>query len=156
MLSSTPPGRLEHAFEPVGVYPLSQRFHALPPFPVLDDPVLGPLTDDLLTADVRVYQRIKGHRFSSDDMATAFRPPGMRRTGQGGCRSGLWVRIGVAYPSWKMPHAELVGVEAQEMSYELVRRNLARSGFSGRVTVHHGDLRHARNEGSVRGADSTS
>ena len=68
----------------------------------------------------------------------------MRRTGHGGCSiSGCGLGSVLLTLAWKMPHAELVGVEAQEMSYELVRRNLARSGFSGRVTVHHGDLRDA-------------
>ena len=44
----------------------------MPPKPTAHDPVLGPLTDDLLTPDVRVWQRSHGHRFSSDDVATAF------------------------------------------------------------------------------------
>lgn len=108
---------------------------------VLDDPVLGPLTDDLLTRDVRVYQRKKGHRFSSDDIATAYvahaAVPDARRVLDLGCGLGS-VLLCLA---WKLPQAELWGVEAQAMSFELLQRNVARSGFADRLHVHHGDLR---------------
>jgi tRNA1Val (adenine37-N6)-methyltransferase len=106
-----------------------------------DDPVLGPLTDDLLTPGVRVYQRQKGHRFSSDDVATAYVAfgacPDARRVLDLGCGLGSVLLL----LGWKMPNAELAGVEAQAMSFELLQRNVARSGFAGRVRVVHGDLR---------------
>ncbi len=107
----------------------------------LVDPVLGPLTDDLLTRDVRVYQRAKGHRFSSDDVVTAYvaygAAPHAKRVLDLGCGLGS-VLLQLA---WKMPEAELLGVEAQPMSFELLQRNVARSGFGSRVRVLHGDLR---------------
>lgn len=107
----------------------------------IEDPVLGPLTDDRLTRDVRVYQRKKGHRFSSDDIATAFvahaAAPDARRVLDLGCGLGS-VLLCLA---WKLPRAELWGVEAQAMSFELLQRNVARSGFADRIQVRHGDLR---------------
>ncbi|HEY6079454.1 MAG TPA: methyltransferase [Polyangiaceae bacterium] len=107
----------------------------------LVDPVLGPLTDDLLTRDVRVYQRAKGHRFSSDDVATAYvayqAAPQARRVLDLGCGLGS-VLLQLA---WKLPHAELLGVEAQPMSFALLGRNVARSGFAKRVRIVHADLR---------------
>ena len=107
----------------------------------LQDPVLGPLTDDLLTRDVRVYQRAKGHRFSSDDVATAYvafkARPSARRVLDLGCGLGSVL----LHLAWKLPEAELTGVEAQAMSFELLKRNVARSGFAERVQIHHGDLR---------------
>jgi tRNA1Val (adenine37-N6)-methyltransferase len=109
----------------------------------LHDPVLGPLTDDLLTRDVRVYQRAKGHRFSSDDVATAYVAfmacPAARRVLDLGCGLGSVL----LHLAWKLPEAELSGVEAQAMSFELLKRNVARSGFTARVRIHHGDLRDA-------------
>ena len=106
-----------------------------------DDPVLGPLTDDLLTRDVRVYQRAKGHRFSSDDVATAYvahaARPRARRIADLGCGLGSVL----LHLAWKLPEALLWGVEAQAMSFELLQRNVARSGFAERVRIHHGDLR---------------
>lgn len=107
----------------------------------IEDPLLGPLTDDRLTRDVRVYQRKKGHRFSSDDIATAYvahaAAPDARRVLDLGCGLGS-VLLCLA---WKLPQAELWGVEAQSMSFELLQRNVARSGFAGRIQVRHGDLR---------------
>lgn len=105
------------------------------------DPVLGPLTDDLLSRDVRVFQRAKGHRFSSDDVATAFvahraRPAARRVLDLGTGLGSVLLLLG-----WKLPEAELCGVEAQAVSFELLTRNVARSGFQERVRVRHGDLR---------------
>lgn len=108
-----------------------------------DDPLLGPLTRDRLTRDLWVEQRAKGHRFSSDDMATAFiacrAAPTARRVLDLGCGLGS-VLLHVA---WSLPDTTLVGVEAQAMSYALLERNLANSGFSRRIAIHHGDLRDA-------------
>lgn len=107
----------------------------------VEDPELGALTDDLLTREVRVFQRKKGHRFSSDDVATAFvayqASPGARRVLDLGCGLGS-VLLQLA---WKLPGAELCGVEAQAQSFELLRRNVARSGFAERLRIMHGDLR---------------
>ena len=117
----------------------------------LHDPVLGPLTDDLLTRDVRVFQRARGHRFSSDDVATAYvaftARPTARRVLDLGCGLGSVL----LHLAWKLPNAELSGVEAQAMSFELLRRNVARSGFAGRISVMHGDLRDAQLLASLGG-----
>lgn len=107
----------------------------------LTDPELGPLTDDLLTRDVRVFQRVAGHRFSSDDMVTAYvaarRRPGARRICDLGCGLGSVL----LHLAWTLQEATLVGVEAQAVSFALLTRNVQRNGFAGRVTVTHGDLR---------------
>jgi len=108
---------------------------------MIDDDVLGPLTDDALTRDFRVYQRAKGHRFSSDDLATAFvawhARPSAKRVLDLGCGLGSVL----LHLAWKMPDATFVGIEAQAMSFELLRRNVARAGIAHRVAIHHGDLR---------------
>jgi tRNA1Val (adenine37-N6)-methyltransferase len=109
----------------------------------LHDPTLGPLTDDLLSRGVRVYQRAKGHRFSSDDVATAYvafsARPSARRVLDLGCGLGSVLLL----LAWKLPEAELGGVEAQALSFELLRRNVERSGFGTRIRIAHGDLRDA-------------
>lgn len=102
---------------------------------------LGELTDDLLTREVRVWQRARGHRFSVDDMVTAYvaaeAVPGAKRLLDLGCGLGSVL----LHLAWSMPEAVLVGVEAQAMSFELLTRNVARNNFGHRVSVHHGDLR---------------
>jgi tRNA1(Val) A37 N6-methylase TrmN6 len=109
----------------------------------LHDPILGPLTDDRLTRDYRVFQRAKGHRFSSDDVATAWvawnAASSSRRVIDLGCGLGSVL----LHLAWKLPEATLVGVEAQAISFELLRRNVTRNQLDERITIHHGDLRDA-------------
>jgi len=99
------------------------------------------LTDDAITGDFRVWQRRRGHRYSLDDVATAWEAararPDAGRCLDLGCGLGS-VLLMVA---WKLPEATLVGVEAQEVSFELVSRNVERNRLAPRVTLHHGDLR---------------
>lgn len=99
------------------------------------------LTDDALTADYRVWQRRRGHRYSLDDVLTAFEAvraaPAANRVLDLGTGIGS-VLLAVA---WTLPRATLVGVEAQEGSLALARRNVERNGIADRVTLVHGDLR---------------
>ncbi|MBL9022175.1 MAG: methyltransferase domain-containing protein [Myxococcales bacterium] len=117
----------------------------------LVDPELGPLTHDRLTADVRVWQRRKGHRFSSDDVATAYvawqTAPEASSFLDLGCGLGSVLLL----LAWKMPGARAVGIEAQAQSFALLQRNVAESGFSPRITIHHGDL---RDEAAIAGLGS--
>lgn len=102
---------------------------------------LGELTDDALTRDFRILQRAKGHRFSSDDLATAYiawhARPDAKRVLDLGCGIGSVL----LHLAWKMTDASFVGVEAQAMSFALLERNVERAGIASRVQVHHGDLR---------------
>ncbi len=113
----------------------------MPPKVKLTDPVLGALTDDQLTRDVWLYQRAKGHRFSSDDVATAFvgfhAAPDARRVLDLGCGIGSVL----LHLAWSLPRAELFGIEAQASSFALLQRNIERNALGSRVTAVHGDLR---------------
>lgn len=106
-----------------------------------EDPLLGPLTDDRLTRDVRVYQRKKGHRFSSDDVATAYLAHRARPSAQRVLDLGCGLGSVLLCLAWKLPEARLWGVEAQAMSFELLRRNVERAGYAERVRVANEDLR---------------
>ncbi|MBC7174599.1 MAG: methyltransferase [Polyangiaceae bacterium] len=101
------------------------------------------LTDDALTGTFRVLQRARGHRYSLDDVATAHEAalakPDAKVCADLGCGIGS-VLLMVAY---KLPDARFVGLEAQEISLELARRNVARNALDARVELHHGDLRDA-------------
>jgi tRNA1(Val) A37 N6-methylase TrmN6 len=102
-----------------------------------------PTTLDRLTRDFWLYQRKRGHRFSSDDLVTAWAAlqakPHPRRVLDLGCGIGS-VLLHIA---WSVPDATLVGVEAQAISFALLTRNLEHNHVEGRVVVHHGDLRDA-------------
>lgn len=95
-----------------------------------------------LSGEWRIFQRVDGHRWSLDDLATAWfarvhAPALVRRALDLGCGIGS-VLMQVA---WSFPGAEVVGVEAQALSVGLARRSLAYNGAEGRCRVIHGDLR---------------
>jgi tRNA1Val (adenine37-N6)-methyltransferase len=103
--------------------------------------VVDELSLDLLTAGISVFQRKKGHRFSSDDVVTAWVAmqvcPAPARALDLGCGLGSVL----LHLAWSAPQCALVGVEAQAVSFALLQKNIAHNRLDDRVTVHHADLR---------------
>ncbi len=102
------------------------------------------LNEDLcyLTGNFRVFQRQDGHRWSLDDLLTAWLaarlvpcPPARYLDMGSGVGSVLMML------AWKFPNALGVGIEAQDISVGLARRSLAYNGIDNRVTLHHADFR---------------
>jgi tRNA1(Val) A37 N6-methylase TrmN6 len=108
-----------------------------------------PLSDDAITAEFRVYQRVRGHRYSLDDVLTAWvaarRAPEARRILDLGSGIGS-VAVMLA---WTHREASIATIEAQEISFALQRRNIERNGLSTRVTQVHGDFREAGDRARV-------
>lgn len=96
-----------------------------------------------LSGDFRILQRLDGHRWSADDLVTAWfaaeqvghAPP--RRLVDLGCGIGTVL----LFTAWRFPDALCAGVEAQEMSASMARRSVAWNGIDGRCEVRLGDLR---------------
>ena len=111
------------------------------PAPPPSDLDLGDLTHDRLTRDVWLWQRKKGHRFSVDDVATAYVAvhacPAARTVLDLGCGIGSVL----LHLAWSLPDATLVGIEAQAVSFALLDRKVRDSTLTTRVSVVHGDLR---------------
>ncbi len=109
--------------------------------PSLSD--LSDLTDDALTGRVRVLQRRRGHRYSLDDVLTAWvaavARPDARTCLDLGCGLGS-VLLMLADT---LQAARLAGIEAQAVSHDLLQRNVARNHLAERVQPHFGDLRDA-------------
>jgi tRNA1Val (adenine37-N6)-methyltransferase len=107
---------------------------------------------DRLAGDWRIFQLKRGHRFSTDDLATSWRAsiamPQATRLLDIGCGIGS---VGITL-LWRLrnPAATLVGVEAQEESAALARRTVRYNHLEDRVTIVNGDLRdpHVLPEGS--------
>ncbi len=100
-------------------------------------------TLDQLVGDWWIFQLRGGHRFSTDDLLTAWRAavdrPNVCRSldlGSGIGSVGLYL-LGLV----GREDMELVGLEAQEVSHKLAVRTVARNGLAHRVTMLHGDLR---------------
>jgi tRNA1(Val) A37 N6-methylase TrmN6 len=96
-----------------------------------------------LAGDWRILQRLDGHRWSLDDLVTAWvacsetehAPPA--RFADLGCGIGAVLML----VAWRFPAARGVGVEAQAVSVDLARRSLAWNGIAGRCEVRCADLR---------------
>jgi tRNA1(Val) A37 N6-methylase TrmN6 len=99
------------------------------------------LTSDAITADYRIWQRRGGHRYSLDDVATAWEAaqaqPAAARVLDLGCGVGSVLLM----LAWKLKQARLWGIEAEETSAALARRSLGDNGLGDRAEVLVGDLR---------------
>ena len=108
----------------------------------VSDEELGELTDDAIAGGWRVWQRRRGHRYSLDDLVTAWEAaracPGAARYADLGCGLGS-VLLMVTHKL--SPEARIAAIEAQAISAELARRNLARNHLEARVSLVQGDLR---------------
>lgn len=99
-------------------------------------------TLDLLAGDWRIFQLRRGHRFTTDDMLTAWlaarvRPDALRLLDLG---AGIG-SVGLLTLFRMRPQATLTMVEVQEQSHRLARQSVHVNGLQDRVTPRHGDLR---------------
>jgi tRNA1(Val) A37 N6-methylase TrmN6 len=98
-------------------------------------------TLDYISGNFRIFQYADGHRFSTDDVLTAWYAtqwaPRVERAADLGSGIGS-VALVVA---WRLPGASLVTVEAQAMSVRLARKSVRYNELESRVDVREGDLR---------------
>jgi len=99
------------------------------------------VTDDALTDRVRVFQRRRGHRYSVDDVATAWVAIRARPEASACLDLGCGLGSVSLMLADRLPLSRVVGIEAQAVSFALAQRNIERNGLAERVTVHLGDLR---------------
>ena len=125
---------------------------------------LGELTHDAIAGDFRIAQRRHGHRYSIDDVMTAWEAVRAveacaLRHAQAKDRQHESARATLSVPAprclelgsgigsvllmlaFKLPRAHFVAVEAQRNSFRLLRDNVHHNGLDARVTLVHGDLR---------------
>lgn len=107
---------------------------------------LGPPTDpgetlDAISGHFRLFQLSDGHRFSTDDVLTAW-------YGTSWCPSALHVLdlgsgIGTVamIAAWRLPGAHFTTVEAQPESVRLALKSTLWNGLSHRFDIRLGDLR---------------
>jgi tRNA1(Val) A37 N6-methylase TrmN6 len=106
---------------------------------------LSPSVDeslDILTRDWRIFQLKRGHRFSTDDLLTAWTaikasPDAVEVLDIG---SGIG-SVGLLTLSGIHPEAKMTSIEVQDVSYMLACKTVAYNGLRDRVTLNHGDLR---------------
>lgn len=96
---------------------------------------------DAISGHYRIYQLKDGHRFSTDDVLTAWY--GCTWAPSAGRVLDLGSGIGsvAMMVAWRLRGARVVTVEAQSGSVELARRSAAYNGLSERMDIRLGDLR---------------
>jgi tRNA1Val (adenine37-N6)-methyltransferase len=98
-------------------------------------------TLDYLCGWYRIFQYEKGHRYSTDDVLTAWYAtecaPRVDRAADLGSGIGSVAMI----TAWRLPGARFCTVEAQPMSIRLARKSVQYNGLSDRFTLYEGDLR---------------
>lgn len=100
-------------------------------------------TLDAISGHFRVFQLRAGHRFSTDDVLTAWygttwAPSASRVLDLG---SGIG-SVGMI-AAWRLAGAGFVTIEAQEASVRLARKSAAYNGLESRYEIRHADFREA-------------
>lgn len=98
-------------------------------------------TLDAISGHFRIFQLRHGHRFSTDDVLTAWYgttwvPVASRVLDLG---SGIG-SVGMI-AAWRLPGAHFVTIEAQLESVRLAHKSAAYNGLTGRYDIRHGDFR---------------
>lgn len=97
---------------------------------------------DALTGRWNIVQRVAGHRHSADDVLTADHAVRVAKAALRVLDLGTGIgTVGLLVLSRLPPPATLVAIEAQDVSYRLLRANLEGNELGARVTPLHGDLR---------------
>jgi tRNA1(Val) A37 N6-methylase TrmN6 len=98
-------------------------------------------TLDYLCGWWRIFQYAKGHRYSTDDVLTAWygttHAPRVARAADLGSGIGSVALIS----AWRLPGAAFCTVEAQEISIRLARKSVRYNGVEERFRLTQGDLR---------------
>jgi len=110
--------------------------------PALSQPIVPEdETLDAISGHFRIFQLRDGHRFSTDDVLTAWYgtswAPSVSRVLDLGSGIGSVGMIA----AWRLPGARLVTVEAQEESVRLARKSAAYNGLEPRYEIRHFDFR---------------
>jgi tRNA1(Val) A37 N6-methylase TrmN6 len=98
-------------------------------------------TLDYIAGHFRIFQYVKGHRFSTDDVLTAWYGTQWAPRVERAADLGSGIGSVAMFAAWRLPAARFVTVEAQEMSVRLARKSVRYNGLESRFTLYHGDLR---------------
>lgn len=98
-------------------------------------------TLDFLCGHFRIFQYAKGHRYSTDDVLTAWYGTQWAARVERACDLGSGIGSVALVSAWRLPGARFVTVEAQELSIRLARKSVRFNGLDSRFRLLSGDLR---------------
>jgi tRNA1(Val) A37 N6-methylase TrmN6 len=98
-------------------------------------------TLDYFAGHFKIFQLAKGHRYSTDDVVTAWYGSTCAPRVEKAADLGSGIGSVAMLAAWRLPGARFWTVEAQEESLRLARKSVAYNGLESRFTLRHGDLR---------------
>lgn len=114
----------------------------LPPGALGNGPAVGPgETLDALSGHFRIFQLENGHRFSTDDILTAWYGTSFAPTVRTALDLGSGIGTVAMLAAWRLPGARFVTIEAQPGSVDLARKSIEWNGLTDRVELRVGDFR---------------
>jgi tRNA1Val (adenine37-N6)-methyltransferase len=98
-------------------------------------------TLDYVSGHFRLFQLRDGHRFSTDDVLTAWYGTSWCPTASTILDLGSGIGSVATIAAWRLPGARLVTIEAQDVSVALARKSARFNGLDGRCDIRHADFR---------------
>jgi tRNA1Val (adenine37-N6)-methyltransferase len=98
-------------------------------------------TLDALSGHFRIFQLEKGHRYSTDDILTAWYGTTWSPTVRTALDLGSGIGTVAITAAWRLPGARFVTIEAQEESVRLARKSVEWNGLGDRFEIRQGDFR---------------
>lgn len=96
---------------------------------------------DAISGHFRLFQLRGGHRFSTDDVLTAWYGTSWAPRAATVLDLGSGIGSVGMVAAWRLPSATFVTVEAQDESVRLARKSAAYNGLEARYDIRHGDFR---------------
>ena len=116
----------------------------VPPGALTGEPALAPgETLDAISGHFRLFQLAAGHRFSTDDVLTAWYGSSWCPAARAVLDLGSGLGTVGMIAAWRLPGARFVTVEAQADSARLARKSAAWNGLAERYEIRAGDFRDA-------------
>lgn len=100
-------------------------------------------TLDAISGYFRLFQLKKGHRFSTDDVLTAWYGTTWCPRAEKALDLGSGIGSVGMIAAWRLPGARFITVEAQEESVRLARKSARFNGIEDRYSIRQGDFREA-------------
>lgn len=98
-------------------------------------------TLDAISGHFRVFQLRDGHRFSTDDILTAWYGTSWCPTARSALDLGSGIGTVGMICAWRLPGARFVTIEAQPESVALARKSARYNGLTDRYEIREGDFR---------------
>jgi len=96
-------------------------------------------TLDAISGHFRIFQLENGHRFSTDDVLTAWYGTSWCPSARTVLDLGSGVGTVGMIAAWRLPGAQFVAIEAQEESVRLAKKSAVWNGLQERFEIRHGD-----------------